>query len=160
METIWGRKSQLEYSRACECSSFSPFLFVHFCSPLTLKEPSYRNEITKLLKLTFFDVFSEKKCNSIIPSQFLGNLTHIINCLFSLLYIKHLPCPVDIQTYSSLSNLQKKIPSLDPTSPSHFSSSPQSQTVELADSLFQFSHFSFTPQSVWLLSSNFTKNSC
>ena len=35
-----------------ESSSFAPFLFAHFCSPLTLKEPNYRNEVTKQLKLT------------------------------------------------------------------------------------------------------------
>ena len=29
-----------------ESSSLASFLFAHFCSPLTLKEPNYRNEIT------------------------------------------------------------------------------------------------------------------
>ena len=30
-----------------ESSSFAPFLLAHFCSPLNLKEPNYRNETTR-----------------------------------------------------------------------------------------------------------------
>ena len=35
-----------------ESSSFAPLLFAHFCSALTLKEPNYRNEITRQFHLT------------------------------------------------------------------------------------------------------------
>ena len=35
----------------CESSSFAPFLFAHFYLPLTLKEPNFRNVISKQLKL-------------------------------------------------------------------------------------------------------------
>ena len=34
-----------------ESSSFAPFLFAHFCSPLILKEPNYGNEITRQFNL-------------------------------------------------------------------------------------------------------------
>ena len=40
-----------------ESSSFAPFLFAHFCSPLTLREPNYRNQITRQFNLTS-DFFS------------------------------------------------------------------------------------------------------
>ena len=36
----------------CESSSFAPFLLPNFCSPLTLKESNYRNEITRQANLT------------------------------------------------------------------------------------------------------------
>ena len=35
-----------------ESSSSASFLFAHFCTPLTLKEPNYRNEITRQRNLT------------------------------------------------------------------------------------------------------------
>ena len=35
-----------------EISSFAFFLIAHFYSPLTIKEPNYRDEIPKQLKLT------------------------------------------------------------------------------------------------------------
>ena len=33
-------------------AAFAPFLFAHFCSPLTLKEINYRNEISGQYNLT------------------------------------------------------------------------------------------------------------
>ena len=40
---------------------FTFFLFAHFCSPLTLKESNYRNEITKKLTLTSSGISQKEK---------------------------------------------------------------------------------------------------
>lgn len=45
------QSQKVQKSHGDESSSFAPFPFAHVYSPLTLKEPNRRNEITRQFKL-------------------------------------------------------------------------------------------------------------